>query len=144
MGYTPSGHRGQMIRYAVAAWLAGVLAVGAAGASAAKAEMEQQWEFGVQMARRGAWKEALFRFRRTVELSPGNALLHNNLAVAFESVGDYRNADGEYRRALELDPKNERIKANYDSFQVFYGDQVDQAGGDHPQSRPQSATAPGP
>ncbi len=112
-------------RLALVFWLA-VLALGFVGCgSAAKSEMQDQWNFGIQMARRGSWKEALFRFRRSVELTPGNAFLHNNLAVAYESVGDYLKADGEYRRALELKPDNERIRSNYSSFQTFYGDLLD-------------------
>jgi len=103
-----------------------IMALGFAGCgSTAKSEMHDQWDFGIKMARRGSWKEALFRFRRSVELTPGNALLHNNLAVAYESVGDYRKADREYQRALELKPNNERIRANYSSFQTFYGDLLD-------------------
>jgi Flp pilus assembly protein TadD len=109
-------------RIVLATWLAGVALFSVGCASAAKSEMQQQWNFGIGMARRGSWKEALFRFRRSVELTPENALLHNNLAVAYESVGDYRKADSEYRRALELDPDNERIRANFTSFQTFYGD----------------------
>ncbi len=109
-------------------------------ASAAKTEMRQQWEFGIEMARRGAWKEALFRFRRSVELTPDHALLHNNLAVAYESTGKYREASREYLRALELDPGNEQIKANYTSFQTFYGDLLDDSedtpSGDVPSGTP--------
>lgn len=121
-------------RLAVAAGLVAALASGPACASSAKAEMRQQWDFGIEMARRGAWKEALFRFRRSVELDPENALLRNNLAVALESVGDYRGAAREYRRALELDPKNERIRSNFDSFQTFYGDLLEQPGSPAPQA----------
>lgn len=111
-----------------------VLAFGSVGCgSAAKSEMQDQWNFGIEMARRGSWKEALFRFRRSVELTPGNAFLHNNLAVAYESVGDYRKADREYRHALELKPDNERIRANYASFQTFYGDLLDTSEGTEPE-----------
>ncbi len=110
------------VRLAVVACVAWALACGAAGASPGRGEMKQQWDFGIEMARRGAWKEALFRFRRSVELDPKNAQLRNNLAVAYESVGDYRAASREYGRALELDAKNERIRSNFDSFQTFYGD----------------------
>ena len=115
-----------MARLAVAAAMATLLGVGPVQAASGRGELREQWEFGIEMARRGAWKEALFRFRRSVELDPENALLHNNLAVAHESIGDYRSAGREYRRALELDPKNERIRANHDSFLTFYGDLIDE------------------
>jgi Flp pilus assembly protein TadD len=115
-----------MARLAVAAAVATMLGTGAVQAASARGELREQWEFGIEMARRGAWKEALFRFRRSVEIDPDNALLRNNLAVAFESIGDYRSAGREYRRALELDPKNERIRTNHDSFQTFYGDLLEE------------------
>jgi Flp pilus assembly protein TadD len=138
LGYITGGFNGLMIaRLAVTAWLALALAANVSCASAAKAEMKQQWDFGVQMARRGAWREALFRFRRSVELVPRSAELHNNLAVAYESTGDYRNAHHEYEAALELDPKNERIRANFDSFNTFYGDLLE----DKPAAEPQSGAA---
>lgn len=137
MGYITGGFNGPMIaRLAVTAWLALALAAYVSCASAARAEMKQQWDFGVEMARRGAWREALFRFRRSVELVPRSAELHNNLAVAYESTGDYLNAHREYQAALELDPKNERIRANFDSFNTFYGDLLE----DKPATAPQGDT----
>jgi len=76
----------------------------------------QLMQFGVEAARQGLWREALFRFERAVKDDAANARLRNNLAVAYESVGRFEDADREYREALRLAPDNRAIKDNQDSF----------------------------
>jgi tetratricopeptide (TPR) repeat protein len=41
------------------------------------------------MAKMNLWREAMFRFRRAVEINPSDAMAHNNLAVAYEANGDF-------------------------------------------------------
>ena len=55
-----------------------------------------QDNFGVQMAKMSLWREALFRFRRAVEINPSDPMAHNNLAVAYEANGDFDSARKEY------------------------------------------------
>lgn len=88
------------------------------GASAA--EKGQQLHFGVDMARRGLWSEALFRFNRANLENPGNPRILNNLAVAHEAVGQFDEAMDLYKRAVELDPANAEMKRNYARFVEFY------------------------
>ena len=78
-----------------------------------------QDSFGVQMARMNLWREAMFRFQRAVELNPGDALAHNNLAVAYEANGDFEKAAKEYRQALKLDRSNQYIQKNYSRYTEF-------------------------
>src|SRR5260370_2288993 len=78
-----------------------------------------QDNFGVQMARMNLWREALFRFRRAVEINPGDAMAHNNLAVAYEANGDFENARKEYLEALKLDKSNQYIQKNYSRYVEF-------------------------
>jgi Tfp pilus assembly protein PilF len=80
---------------------------------------ETQREFGVRMAKMNLWREAMFRFRREVQISPDNAMAHNNLAVALEANGDFDAAAKEYREALRLDRSNEYIQKNYSRFVEF-------------------------
>ena len=40
--------------------------------------------------------------------------------VALEASGEYARALGEYKRALELDPKDTYIRRNYARFAEFY------------------------
>ena len=81
-----------------------------------------QLAFGVEMASKGSWKEAEFRFRRAAELAPRDPAILNNLAVAYENNGRYEEAERTYLEALEIDARNERIRANYERFHVFYLD----------------------
>jgi len=78
-----------------------------------------QDDFGVQMARMNLWREALFRFRRAVEINPKDAMAHNNLAVAYEANGDFENARKEYLEALKLDRTNQYIQKNYSRYVEF-------------------------
>jgi tetratricopeptide (TPR) repeat protein len=78
-----------------------------------------QDNFGVQMARLNLWREAMFRFQRAIEINPGDAQAHNNLAVAYEAVGDFEKARKEYLEALRLDRTNPYIQKNYSRFVEF-------------------------
>ena len=78
-----------------------------------------QENFGVNMARMNLWREALFRFKRAVQINPGDATAHNNLAVAYEANGDFENAAKEYREAMRLDKSNQYIQKNYSRFVEF-------------------------
>ena len=80
---------------------------------------ETQRQFGVRMAKMNLWREAMFRFRRAVEIDPTDALAHNNLAVALEANGDFDAAAKEYREALRLDRSNQHIQRNYSRFVEF-------------------------
>jgi Tfp pilus assembly protein PilF len=95
-----------------------LLAIGC-GSGGDLAKPETQREFGVRMARMNLWREAMFRFRREVQIAPTNAMAHNNLAVALEATGDFDGAAKEYREALRLDRQNQYIQKNYSRFVEF-------------------------
>lgn len=80
---------------------------------------ETQSQFGVRMAKMNLWREAMFRFRRAVQIDPNDAEAHNNLAVALEANGDFDAAAKEYREALRLDRSNQHIQKNYSRFVEF-------------------------
>ena len=71
------------------------------------------------MARMNLWREAMFRFKRAVEMNPEDAMAHNNLAVAYEANGDFDSALKEYREAIRLDKSNQYIQKNYSRFVEF-------------------------
>ena len=79
-----------------------------------------QVAFGVNMAGRGLWNEALFRFKQAEKTQPGNARILNNLAVAYEAVGLFDEALGHYKRALKADSSSREVKRNYSRFVEFY------------------------
>ena len=79
-----------------------------------------QLAFGVDMARRGLWSEALFRFHQAAQLEPQNTRVLNNLGVAYEATGDYDKALSFYQQALKIEPNNKELRANYGRFVEFY------------------------
>src|SRR5207244_8191359 len=72
--------------------------------------------FGIEVARKGLWREARFRFEKAVALDPANADAYNDLAIALEQDGAFDKAREAYERALALKPGNLYIQQNYDLF----------------------------
>jgi Flp pilus assembly protein TadD len=77
---------------------------------------EDEMRFGIQSAQKGLWNEARFRFERAVTLAPENAKARNDLAVAYEQMGEFEKARQSYEKALELKPGDASIQQNYDLF----------------------------
>jgi hypothetical protein len=80
---------------------------------------DTQVNVGVRAAKANLWREALFRFQRAVQIDPANAMAHNNLAVAYEGIGDFEKARASYVEALRLDRGNAYIQKNYSRFVEF-------------------------
>ncbi len=96
--------------------LVGVAMLGPAPIQAA----DRQLNFGVQMAKRGLWSEALFRFKQAERTQPGDPRVLNNLAVAYEAVGLFEEALETYKAALKADSANRELRRNYARFIEFY------------------------
>lgn len=92
--------------------------VGCASSSAVDANAQKK--YGTEMAAKGFWREALFRYELAAKQAPGDAEVQNNLAVAYESLGETARALAHYRKALEISPENEKIKRNYARFAEYY------------------------
>ena len=82
----------------------------------ARSDAKKQVEFGIAVAQRGLWREAIYRWERATQIDPSYAPAHNNLAIAYEHEGDLAKARAAYERALELEPGNALIKQNYELF----------------------------
>jgi hypothetical protein len=101
--------------------LVAVLLLLAPGASYAKSnQASSQLAFGVDMAKRGLWKEALFRFQQAEQLEPENPRIQSNLGVAAEAAGQFDKALEYYQKALRLAPNDKGIRTNYTRFVEFY------------------------
>jgi Tfp pilus assembly protein PilF len=85
-----------------------------------RTEAKEQVSFGIEVARLGLWKEAIYRWEKAVELDPDNPSARNNLAVAYEQSGEFELANQEYERALELSPDSVYIRQNYELFREAY------------------------
>lgn len=83
---------------------------------AQRGEAKEQVEFGVQVARRGLWREAIYRWERATQIDPTYAAAFNNLAVAYEQEGALDKARAAYEKATALEPNNTLIKQNFDLF----------------------------
>jgi len=76
-----------------------------------------QLRVGLWAAEHDLWDEAIFRWQKALEKMPNSAVVHNNLAVAYEKKGLWEKARQEYELALKLAPEHQYIKANYRNFQ---------------------------
>ena len=81
-----------------------------------RADAKKQVEFGISVAQRGLWREAIYRWERAVEIDPTYAAAQNNLAIAYEHEGDLEKARAAYEKAIALEPNNAFIKQNYELF----------------------------
>jgi Tfp pilus assembly protein PilF len=84
--------------------------------AARRDNFKQEMRFGAEAAQRGLWREAAFRWEKILKADPDNAHVHNNLAVASESLGQFDRARKEYEEARRLAPDNKEIRNNYESF----------------------------
>jgi Flp pilus assembly protein TadD len=111
------------LRARLAAWFAALLLLGLPCGLVAddrERESREHVAFGIEVAQRGLWREAIYRWEKAVELDPENASARNNLAVAYEQSGEFDLANEAYERALELDSDNLYIRQNYELFREAY------------------------
>jgi Tfp pilus assembly protein PilF len=82
----------------------------------ARGDARAQVEFGISVAQRGLWREAIYRWEKAIELDPGYAAAFNDLAIAYEHEGMLDKARKAYEKALQLEPNNAQIRQNYELF----------------------------
>lgn len=104
-----SAFRLLVILFAAAVWTAPVLAD-------ARGDARAQVDFGIKVAQRGLWREAIYRWQRAAQLDPTYAAAFNNLAIGYEHEGKLDQARDAYEKALAVEPENTLIKQNYDLF----------------------------
>src|SRR4029077_18795013 len=82
----------------------------------ARHDAKAQVEFGISVAQRGLWREAIYRWEKAVEADPTYAAAFNDLAIAYEHEGQLDKARKAYEKALAIDPNNSQIRQNYELF----------------------------
>jgi Flp pilus assembly protein TadD len=73
-------------------------------------------EFGIAVAQKGLWREAIYRWEQAAKIDPNYSAAYNDLAVAYEHEGQFDKARKAYEKALELEPENQLIRQNYELF----------------------------
>ncbi|HEX7778608.1 MAG TPA: tetratricopeptide repeat protein [Vicinamibacterales bacterium] len=85
-----------------------------------RGEAKAQVDFGIRVAQKSLWKEAVYRFEKAIELDPSYGGAWNNLGIAYEQMGRFDDARKAYEKALALEPNNTFIRNNYDLFREIY------------------------
>ena len=86
----------------------------------ARSDAKAHVEFGIAVAQRGLWKEALYRWEKATQLDPTYAAAFNNLAVGYEHEGMLDKAAEAYERALKLEPNNALVRQNFELFKEIH------------------------
>ena len=82
----------------------------------ARTDARSQVDFGIDVAMRGLWREAIYRWEKAVEIDPKYAEAYNDLGVAYEHEGQLPKAREAYEKALQIEPNNSQIRQNYELF----------------------------
>jgi Flp pilus assembly protein TadD len=82
----------------------------------ARGDAKDQVAFGINVAQRGLWREAIYRWEKAIEIDPTYAAAHNDLAIAYEHEGQLDKARKAYEKALDLEPNNAQIRQNFELF----------------------------
>jgi type IV pilus assembly protein PilF len=82
----------------------------------AKGDAKAQVEFGINVAQRGLWREATYRWEKATQIDPTYVAAYNDLAIGYEHEGQLDKARKAYEKALQLDPNNSQIRQNYELF----------------------------
>jgi len=82
----------------------------------AKNDAKAQVEFGINVAQRGLWREAIYRWEKATQIDPTYVAAYNDLAIGYEHEGQLDKARKAYEKALQLDPNNSQIRQNYELF----------------------------
>ena len=82
----------------------------------ARSDAKAQVDFGIDVAQKGLWREAIYRWEKAAVIDPTYAAAFNDLAVAYEHEGQLDKARKAYEKAMEIDPNNAQIRQNYELF----------------------------
>jgi hypothetical protein len=90
-----------------------------ARAFATEADIGEILRFAAEVAQKGDWREARYRWEQAAKIEPDNPHVLNNLAVAHEVLGDGDEAKRLYDRAITLGGGDSRIEDNATRAALF-------------------------
>jgi Flp pilus assembly protein TadD len=85
-----------------------------------RSEAKDLVAFGMDLAQKGLWREAVQRWEQAVERDKTYAAAWNDLGIGYEQLGKFTEARTAYEKALAADPSNQFIKSNYLQFREIY------------------------
>jgi Tfp pilus assembly protein PilF len=100
--------------------LAVVTALSGVAYADAREDAKSQVEFGIAVAQKGLWNEAIYRWERATQIDPNYAAAFNDLAIGYEHEGLLEKAGAAYERALKLDPNNPMVRQNFVLFKEIH------------------------
>lgn len=112
----PVAARGTMLFAMLFGMLFGMIVSASPVFADARSDAKAQVAFGVSVAQRGLWREAIYRWEKAIELDPTYAAAFNDLAIAYEHEGQLDKARKAYEKALELAPNSAEIRQNFELF----------------------------
>ncbi|MEN8153974.1 MAG: tetratricopeptide repeat protein [Acidobacteriota bacterium] len=86
--------------------------------SCSKQTVRSEFDFANKLAQRGLWKEANYRWEKSLSKGNDSASIHNNIAISMEQRGDLKGALKEYKKALKIAPGNRYIKENLKRLEI--------------------------
>ena len=89
-------------------------------AADARSDAKKQVQFGIAVAQRGLWREAIYRWERATQIDPSYAAAFNNLAIGYEHEGLLEKAGVAYERAMKLEPNNAMVRQNFELFKEIH------------------------
>jgi Flp pilus assembly protein TadD len=89
------------------------------GCSANRGLVKTEFAFANKLAKEGLWKEAYFRWNRSLAEGQKNVAVYNNMAIALEKMGKFDEAEATYKKALAIAPNNQTVKSNYNKLQKY-------------------------
>ena len=92
------------LRQILAAALLVVSVSAPAFAKDARDSAKKHVEFGITVAQKGLWREAIYRWEQAAKIDPNYPAAFNNLAIAYEHEGQFEKARKAYERALDIEP----------------------------------------
>jgi hypothetical protein len=96
--------------------VASVVLVATTSGRAKGPSVKQTMKFAAEMASRGNWREASFRWEKLLANDTTNAKIYNNLAVAAEATGRIGRAAELYAQALEQAGGDPLIAENFQRY----------------------------
>lgn len=108
---------GRLVAVVVASTLLGASSSAAPADDEAAADLMR---FAARMAESGNWREAVFRWEQALRLVPGHPRILNNLAAAYEVLGQPERALQLYASALSRSRGNAAIQQNASRASSFW------------------------